>query len=449
MNVKYKFKKGAASFYIVALSTLILLIVVTSFATIIISEIERTSNDDLSQSAYDSAMAGVEDAKLAFYNYQKCLTNDHVGGTDLNCGTIVGYIDNFLNQDCDTVGKILGRPVQEGGGVVIEESTTSNNMQQAYTCVKVQNVLKDYRSTLTGSNQIDVVKVKFDGVAAGKISKVKISWYNKGKDNLNEIFKYTNFKDEKVVFPSSTQEVAAKPPTIFVGMVQTALEFNLSDFDMTRGEQTDRGMVYLVPIEKEEWAGKSVEGNYEGVYSGGENKISKEGFLKSNDKTATNVPYGVFCNPDLNSDEEFACSATIDLPKPIGETRNDDTFMFVVGLPYGTPETEFAMEFFCEDMCATEKYLSTTTGDDAMGVTGTETEVIEKATNQASLKNVQIGVDSTGRANDLFRRVEVRLKPGGDSSYLSLLGPLELLGNNSNGGTLLEKNYAVTKEYNF
>ena len=54
---KPKFKKGAASFYIVAFSTLILLIVATSFAAVIISEITRTSNDDLSQSAYDSSMA--------------------------------------------------------------------------------------------------------------------------------------------------------------------------------------------------------------------------------------------------------------------------------------------------------------------------------------------------------------------------------------------------------
>ena len=58
-----KTKKGAASFYVVAFSTLILMIIATSFAAIIISEVTRTSNDDLAQSAYDSAMAGVEDAK--------------------------------------------------------------------------------------------------------------------------------------------------------------------------------------------------------------------------------------------------------------------------------------------------------------------------------------------------------------------------------------------------
>ena len=72
---KSKFKKGAASFYIVAFSTLIMVILATSFATVVMSETTRTSNDDLSQSAYDSALAGVEDAKVAFFNYQNCIKN--------------------------------------------------------------------------------------------------------------------------------------------------------------------------------------------------------------------------------------------------------------------------------------------------------------------------------------------------------------------------------------
>ena len=71
-KIRKKFKEGAASFYIVAISTLILVIVAASFAAVIISEVTRTSNDDLAQSAYDAALAGVEDAKLAYYNYQKC-----------------------------------------------------------------------------------------------------------------------------------------------------------------------------------------------------------------------------------------------------------------------------------------------------------------------------------------------------------------------------------------
>ena len=449
MLVNKKFRKGAASFYIVAFSTLILLIVAMSFAAVIISELERTSNEDLSQSAYDSAMAGVEDSKLAFYNYQNCIANGATASdapsTTLDCDAIMYYMENPLGQDCDMVGHILGRVgVLESGEVLIEDSSTgSNNMQQAYTCTKLQTVLKDYRSTLSSSTQLKVVKVKFDGVPADKISKLKISWYSEtGTD-----YAYTNFMSEKVVFPQIGSQKKAVPPTISVAMLQTAEEFSLSDFDMTKGDKTDRGMLYLVPIgggdekKSKELAGKSKDGNYIGAYNGTNNVIAKSGFLKSNDKKTTNLPYGVYCSL-AGGDSEFACSATIDLPKPIGGTRSDDTFMFVVGLPYGTPETDFAMEFFCDDECATDKLL--TTNEEG------EKEVVEQKTNQVSLSGVQIKVDSTGRANDLYRRIETRLEGGGggDGSYLSLMGPLELLGQD-NSADLLKKVYAVKKEWNF
>ena len=137
-----KFKKGAASFYMVAFSTLILIIIAASFAAIVISQLTRASNDDLSQSAYDSALAGIEDAKIAFYNYQNCLRD----GSLENCKNIIKYMENPEFQDCDMVARMIGRiaPNEEGHEIIIEESkVASNNMQQAYTCVKITTSLKD------------------------------------------------------------------------------------------------------------------------------------------------------------------------------------------------------------------------------------------------------------------------------------------------------------------
>ncbi len=448
-RLRNKFKKGAASFYIVAFSTLILVIIAASFAAIIISEITRTSNDDLAQSAYDSALAGVEDAKLAFYNYRSCknsgataveLNNDG----ELSCGEIIWLFEE--SDDCDMVGRVLGRSanidgvqaqlgdnMDVGGEVLIQESSTAgNNMQQAYTCVKVETLLGDYRSSLSSANQVRVIKANFgEGISASDIDKIKISWFS---DSNGTSYRYNNFQSNKVVFPSLTIKPAAAPPTISVAMIQTAGTFNLSDFETTVGSQTDRGMVYLVPTKSSSSASTSVENNYIGAYNGTSNSIGSQSFLKSNDKTAKNLPYAVYC-PE-NSGAEFACETTISLPEPVGGNRNDDTFVFIVSLPYGKPDTSFSLQFLCRDgkNCGTQT------------VVAEDGTVTEEPTNIASLEGVQIGVDSTGRANDLFRRVEVRLE-GSDASSLSVLGPIELLGDGKS--VLLEKDYAVTTEYNF
>ena len=440
MRKQQRFRKGAASFYIVAFSTLILLIVATSFASVIISEIERTSNDDLSQSAYDSAMAGIEDAKLAYYNYQNCVANGDTAATSvsgaLNCSTIMYYIEEPKAQDCDMVGKILGRGE---GEVEVSESTVGNNMQQAYTCVKIQTILDRYESELSSSEQTRVIKTNFasDSGAniADKITKVKISWY----EDAGTSYQFTNFANGVIGFWQSAYQPAAAPPTISVAMLQTAENFNLSNFDTTIGSTTDRGMVYLVPIGNKETASQSVSGSYSGAWNGSENYIGVNGLLASNSKTATNVPYAVYCN----GSGDYVCSTTIELPRPVADAagrptvRNQDTFIFVVSLPYGKPTTNFALEFFCNDgtVCATNKSEG---GEEAA-----QTEP-----SRAYLDSVQIKVDSTGRANDLYRRVEAWLESAADSSYLSIIGPLELTGNNS-GSAALEKNYTVKTEWNF
>ncbi len=439
-SLKKRFRKGAASFYIVAFSTLILVIIAASFAAIVISEVTRTTNDDLAQSAYDSALAGIEDGKLAFYNYQKCLgtaASAPNGDGVISCGEIVYWVEN---PDCDMVAHILGRigELEKGSVVVQESNVASNNMSQSYTCVKIDTVLSDYRATLSKNNQSKMIKVNLDGVPASQIKAVRLSWYS---DVNGSVYEYTNFNSTsgKVVFPSLVTNRAAVPPTIALTLIQTSQEFDFESFDLTRGDQTNRGTIYMVPIRTSEAAGRSVEDNYVGVYNGAratdKNFVQKKWLLKSNDKVRKNLPLGVYCPQDAGS--EFACSALIELPEPINGNRNDDTFLLVVNLPYGKPSTDFALEFLCADgaVCATNTII------------GEDGEEIETETNQVNLKGTQISIDSTGRANDLFRRVESRLdaEMAGEGFSFAQYA-INLTGG---GDDDLDKKLVVTKEWDF
>ena len=428
IKIRKKFKEGAASFYIVAISTLILVIVAASFAAVIISEVTRTSNDDLAQSAYDAALAGVEDAKLAFYSYQSCLENGSpIDASGLSCDEIKTWVEsgNRDGQDsCDMVSVILGRKKEnDNGEVLVQESNVNNDMQQAYTCVKLSDAA-DYKTTLTAENPTKIMRAHFkDGDAAKSVQSVVVSWQ---RDTNVSQTKYSDLGEDGI-FGAETP----LPPVVSLGLVQTAANFTLDSFDMTQDGRTNRGTIYLVPTGSEiDQSGK--DNKYEIAWdeATGVNSIGEDGFLKSNDKTVENLPYVVRCADG----GEYACTATIALPEPVGGDRNNDTFMFVLSMPYADASTDVRLQF-CSD---------------AGGCYEVGKEVVDgkekSVTTEVSLDKVQIVIDSTGRANDLYRRVETRLEPA-DKAYPFPLYAIEVLGKDN--GSLIDKNISPTCEWNF
>ena len=394
-------KKGATSFYIVAFSTLILVVIATSYAMMAMSEMTRTMNDDLSQSAYDSALAGIEDAEVAFANYQRCL---EAGDSAPNsCKKIMEYMKN---PDCNMVGKMLyGDAIGDNGEVALGGVATTSNgktttTNQAYTCVRIITDVSDYRSVL-GSKVGKYVETIRAGVADGgtnTVDALKFSWYTvKNTGDLESTPSYLNIDGAgKPVFP--TADKISVPPTIELQIVQTAEKYRLDQFDEAKEGETNRATLYLVPSEGTD-----------------DTRIEAKDVAKTNNHHATNKPFVVSCN----GDGEFYCTATIELPKAIGGTdtayRANDTFLISVSIPYEEPDTDFALELICYN------------DDDCGGVISGGTEE-SGGSKIVRLKKAQVAIDSTGRANDLVRRVEARLEPsdtlfgvGTQSPYYALM----------------------------
>ena len=419
------FKSGVASFYIVVISTLVLVILATSFATAILAEIIRSSNDDLAQSAYDSAMAGVEEAKLAYTNYRNCInvnpsliassTSLDLSTDDVTCQDIVYWVthpdgdpNNPNYNPCDMVALILGRvgskqsanKEYEVGEVSLEQTTTgkTSDLDQAYTCVKLYTNPDNVFGTLNLSNPYKIIKFKTD--VASAIDKITLSWHvNEGGID----YAYSNIINNNVAFAPINLISTPIPATITFQMIQTAnTGFTFDQLNGTSIDNTtNHATMVFVPTKNKELAKSSNPvtnaSSYIGIYDSESeiktNRLSASQIASTSNHNK-NYPYLVYC--DESRLNEFACSVELELPKPIDSSkRSNEAFAFVVSLPYGSPQTDFVLEYICKIV----EGNNSCSASNEYSADGSDT----------SIDTTQVVIDSTGRSGDLYRRVEVRL----------------------------------------
>ena len=422
------FKKGATSIYVVVIATLLFSVITFSFIRIIINEVAKTTSDELAQAAYDSALAGVEDAKTALKRYYECIEsgggeNGPEGCGDANSG-IIGYIQKGFkdDSDCDAVSWALGRfstsSLDDDGlreVLIQEQSTTGGNRQnivQAYTCVVIDNTLDDYRSTLSSSTPIRVIPLKT--ADADSITGILIRWYTEDDGSLESL----NYNNEEWYYPTggtANGKPLPTPPTLSATIIQTGDEFKLEDFNSSSNGTTNRGTVILTPTK-----------------NGNLTHISSSVVLDSNNhdynRTSHNSPQKIKCQAGFS--DEFACVTTIELPKPIGGTRrksddNEGTFFLILSLPYGNPTTTFSVQ-----LC-----------NDNDGGTRGDCKLNDNSTPSiAEFKDVQISVDSTGRANDMYSRVEARV----ELNDVFFPFPEFAISATGDGNDTLKKNFYIT-----
>lgn len=353
---KQKTKRGVASLYIVIFATILFGVVTLSFMRIILSEAGQSSDDDLSRSAYDSAMAGVEDAKTAVNQYYECLNS---GGSYNGCSK-----DGALFQtDCDDsiglarflYGYIDGEVKIQQNGVGNE---ANNNSDQAYTCVIISDTVPDYRGILTSDTRTKVIPLGvYDGTNSttlNVVKKIAFRWFSTLNAGEIDDTKLQLIGNGKTLHPRDGNQTI--PPTMQLSIIRVPANVDVNTFH-TANNGADYATMLLLPA--------SV-GNYTEIAY---DKLVQAG----NVNQGQHEPIAVKCT----TQQDFACSVEL---TGLNFNATDSVFL-VVSLPYGDTVTDFSATMYRAD--------------------GTNID----------LKGVQVSVDSTGRTNDLVRRVETRLDP--------------------------------------
>lgn len=407
-------RRGAASMYVVIFTTILLSIISLSFIRIVLAEVARSSHQDISQSAYDSALAGIEDAKVALLKYHDCLSRgfNYLNivkkvnmGQKLNdgCEELVYNMEEFMKKEsCDTIASVLKRiPQKETGSVMIESSTQSTGetgdsnarfLDQAYTCVKIQKDVKDYRAFLDHGTRARIVPLRTNNIA--EMKSIKISWHSVNRYDPNSQIstrRTMSFSPSKNYFPNSgydDPEYSYRPPTLKVQLFQvdrnrhnsTQDQFALGDLNINNqpGDRanTDRGTLFLRPI--------GSDNNPSTPQS--PHLLGEEGntFADSADKAINHI-VDVGCLVEGKNSSGFMCDEVLTFPKPFrgGERSQGGTFLRI-SLPYTDPSTDFSIKL-CKDERGTD-------------------------CNDTDFANVQAVVDATGRADYSYRRIESRIE---------------------------------------
>lgn len=398
-----KTKKGAASLYVVVFATILFGVITVSFARIILSEASQSSNDDLSRSAYDAALAGVEDAKVMVNKYYACLANpsDHdceaeynvFSTTQTDCKDNNGYFPL-----ADKMHKVTD------GEVLIQETQINSNSEtaadQAYTCVLVTDVVPDYRGTLTNETRTKVIPININGTSAdngvdlAKVKNIEFSWFselNQGQENAE-----FNESSNGILDTASNKTV---PPTMSLRLIKSGSTINLDDMHdkNNKGSVVDSSLL-LLPSS----SGANSPDSYLEIDS---NTIIAAGNADNGSGSLINNPFDIQCGKG----KEFACVARLNV-QGLG-LDNTSNVILVASLPYGDAFTDFAVK------------------------------LLDENNNVVKLRGVQISVDSTGRTNQLVRRVETRLDPA-DMFFPYPQYALELSG--GDGDNSLNKNFWIT-----
>ena len=364
-------ERGAVSLFVVIFAMLLLTVVTISFLRIVMTDLRQASDVDLSQSAFDSAQAGVEDAKRALLRYQAyCSTV-----SEADCAALAKQLSV---DTCNTALRIGGVVPGTSGEVPVQSTSSSSasaSFEQAYTCVTLRlNTSDVIGSASDGASKFVPLKgVDPSTGAPVDFNEVTISWFS--QRDLSSPSQPVSLTSASAPSPllRQTDWPANRPPVLRVQLIQVGDSFSLKDFDsITASSESNANTLFLYPSSNGATS-SSVVGR----------DIRSSGPGDSPDAASpTSTPLPVKCVSSVSAGG-YACSIVLSLPDPVGGGKR-------TGYLRVTP------------------FYRSANFQVKLGASGVPID----------FNAVQPSVDATGRANDIFRRVETRVELHADGTSL-------------------------------
>jgi Tfp pilus assembly protein PilX len=378
-------QSGAVSLFVVIFAALLMTVVTISFVQLMVKDQQQATTSDLSQSAYDSAQAGVEDAKRLLLLDQSCRNNPDFSERCDDVAAALTPAPGSTETACGAIARGLGigDPNTE---TLVQQSAGSNDskLDQAYTCVKIGVDTGDFKGEVA-ANQTSLVPLQ----GTSDFDTVELSWFTKtdvaGDDaSANPTIGFPSTGTDVNLPPVGDKWKVNYPALMRTQFMQTGSRFTLSDFDNSQPDnKSNANTLFLYPA------------------SAGTNNKS---FALDGRRSPTNAPQPVRCQQNFVT-SEYACTVRLTIPTPIDGSATRNAFLRLSALYNGA---HFQVKLL-------------------------------RGSAEVPFKGVQPVVDSTGRANDLFRRVQARVQLTSDMTYPDAVIDLD--------GDLC-KNFTVTNDDN-
>lgn len=368
-------ERGVTAIFLVIFATVLLSVITISFAQMMVKEQSNSLDNILSQAAYDSATAGVEDAKRTIIACKN--------GSNPACSAIDA-------KNCDTNRIVTGTPA--GQETPIQTSSGGGaDLVQAYTCVKIDTHMPDIIRPVKLDTPV-MIPLK----ALGTISQVSIEWQQRGDIggavDTSQLGQLSSVCHQSSANLCSTAGWGAAPALLEAQFILPNTPFKLVDLDTNSIGQT----LYLRPFLTAGSVTASL-GTQPQRYTAPAASIATG---------SPNTPAPAVCNTGLASPYTgggYACKVTV-TGLTITPAQGQASFLRLSAFYRGA---------------------------------NVKVTFLDASGTPVPSDWAQAEVDSTGRANDVYRRISSRLDFGDDSAFPLPQNAVDL------GGSLC-KDFGVT-----